>query len=177
MSNHRGLTRGLLLVPLVGASDSFAGALGLWLAWALVILGHGLAMSLIRPRLTAYQRLLASVVLAATLAACAGFAAQAGALELYQPLSLYFGWIALSCVVLEREGFFVEPFWSARLRLAGMFGLWMIVLGALRELIGQGIPMILLAPGGFILLGLLLAAHQAWTAGAPHSTVEETPRS
>jgi len=176
MSKPWVLTQGLLLVPLVGASDSFAGALGLWLAWTLVILGHGSVMGLLRPRLTTYQRLLASVVLAATLATCAGFAVQAAALEMFQPLSLYFGWIALSCVVLEHEGFFAESSPPARLRLVGLFGLWMTGLGALRELIGSDIPMILLAPGGFILLGLLLAAHQAWTAVTPHSIVEEKPR-
>ncbi|QBZ91478.1 NADH:quinone oxidoreductase [Pseudomonas viciae] len=170
------LTGGLLLVPLIGATNSLAGALGLWLAWVVITLGHGLAMGLVRPRLTAYQRQLASVLLAATLTACAGLAAQAWALELYRPLSLYFGWIALSCVALEHEGGFIEPRLPASLRLAGLFGLWMIGLGALRELIGSNLPLALLAPGGFILLGLLLAACQAWTAAKPHSTIEETPR-
>lgn len=170
------LTRGLLLVPLVGASDSLANALGLWLAWVLISSGHGLAMGLLRPRLTAHQRLLVSVVLAATLTACASLAAQAWALELYRPLSLYMGWIALSCVALEYDDFFVEPRLRAHIRLAGLFGILMISLGALRELIGSGIPLALLAPGGFILLGLLFAAYQAWTAARPHSTLEETPR-
>lgn len=170
------LTRGLLLVPLIGASDSLAGALGLWLAWALVILGHGLTMSLVRPRLTACQRLLASLVLAGTLSACTGLAVQAWAPELYRSLNVYIGWIALSGVVLEHEGLFAKSRWPGRLRLAGLFGLSMLSLGALRELIGNGLPLALLAPGGFILLGLLLAAWQAWTAARPPSTTEETPR-
>ncbi|MCJ8204166.1 Rnf-Nqr domain containing protein [Pseudomonas sp. RGM2987] len=170
------LTRGLLLVALIGASDSLAGALGLWLAWAMVILGYGLTMSLLRPRLTTDQRLLASLVLVATLSTCTSFAVQAWALELYRSLNIYIGWIALSCVALEQQGFFVESRWPAQLRLAGLFGLSMLSLGALRELLGNGLPLALLAPGGFILLGLLLAAWQAWTAARPHSTTEETPR-
>ncbi|KKA09186.1 NADH:quinone oxidoreductase [Pseudomonas ogarae] len=176
MNKPWGLTHGLLLVPLIGASDSLVGALGLWLAWALVLFSHGLAMGLVRQRLTACQRLLASIVLAATLATCTGLVVQAWALELYRPLSLYVGWIALSCVALEQEGFFVESRWPERLRLAGLFGLLMISLGAVRGLIGSGLPLALLAPGGFILLGLLLAARQAWTAARPHSSAEETPR-
>ncbi|WHS59144.1 Rnf-Nqr domain containing protein [Pseudomonas sp. G2-4] len=176
MNKPWGLARGLLLVPLVGASDSLANALGLWLAWALISLAHGLAMGLVRSRLTASQRLLASIVLAATLTACAGLAAQAWVLELYRSLSLYIGWIALSCVVLEHEADVIEFRLPGHLRLAGLFGLWMIGLGALRELIGNGIPLARLAPGGFILLGLLLAAYQAWTAAKSHSSVEETPR-
>lgn len=176
MNKPWGLNHGLLLVPLVGASDSLVNALGLWLAWALISFGHGLAMGLVRSQLAAHQRLLASVVLAATLTACAGLAIQAWALELYRPMSLYMGWIALSCVALEHGGSFVESRLPGHLRLAGLFGLLMIGLGALRELIGSGIPLASLAPGGFILLGLLLAAYQAWTSGKPHSTIEETPR-
>lgn len=175
MNKSPWLTRGLLLVPLIGASDSLAGAFGLWLAWAAVILGHGLVMSLVRPHLTVCQRFLACLVLAATLTACTGLAFQAWALELYRSLSVYIGWIALSCVVLEHEGFFVESRVSGLLKLAGLFGLSMFSLGALRELIGNALPLALLAPGGFILLGLLLAARQAWIA-RPHSTFEETPR-
>ncbi|MBC3348239.1 NADH:quinone oxidoreductase [Pseudomonas sp. SWRI196] len=170
------LTRGLLLVPLVGASDSLVNALGLWLAWALISAGHGLTMGLLRSHLTAPQRLLASIVLAATLTACASLVAQAWALQTYQSLSLYIGWIALSCVALEHDDVFAGSRLPERLRLAGLFGLLMIALGALRELIGNVIPLALLAPGGFILLGLLLAARQAWTSARPPSTIEETPR-
>ncbi|MGN8344268.1 Rnf-Nqr domain containing protein [Pseudomonas sp. SMV71] len=170
-------TRGLLVVALVGASDSLAGALGLWLAWALVILGHGLAMRLVRPRLTTGQCLLASVVVAATLSACTGLAVQAWALELYRSPDVYMGWIALSCVALEQQGFFVESRWPGQLRLAGLFGLSLLGLGALRELIADGLALTLLAPAGFILLGLLLAAWQAWTIAHPSSSTEETPRS
>ena len=176
MNKPWGLTHGLLLVPLVGASDSLVGALALWLAWALILFCQGLAMGLVRQRLTAWQRLLAAIVLATSLTTCTGLVIQAWALELYRPLSLYMGWIALSCVALEHAGFLVESRWPGRLRLAGVFGLLMISLGAVRELIGNGLPLALLTPGGFILLGLLLAARQAWTAATPPSTTEETPR-
>ncbi|WP_422776272.1 Rnf-Nqr domain containing protein [Pseudomonas mediterranea] len=174
--NRPSLTHGLLLVPLVGASHSLVNALGLWMAWTLISGSHGLAMGLLRPRLSAYQRLLASVVLAATLTACASLAAQAWWLEGYRPLSLYIGWIALSCVALEHDRSFTEPCLSGYLTLTGLFGLLMLGLGALRELIGNGTPLALLAPGGFLLLGLLLAAYQAWMPAKTQSTLEETPR-
>ncbi|MGD8220697.1 Rnf-Nqr domain containing protein [Pseudomonas thivervalensis] len=176
MNKPWGLTHGLLLVPLVGASDTLVGALVLWLAWTLTLCCHGLAMGLVRKRLAAAQRLVASLVLAASLTTCTDLVIQAWALEWYRPLSLYMGWIALSCVALEHVGFFTESRLPGRLRLAGVFGLLMISLGAVRELIGSGLPLALLAPGGFILLGLLLAARQAWTAAKSPSTLEETPR-
>ncbi|MGX4729016.1 Rnf-Nqr domain containing protein [Pseudomonas corrugata] len=174
--NKQSLTHGLLLVPLVGASNSLVNALGLWVAWTLISGGHGLAMGLVRPRLSAHQRLLTSIVLAATLTACASLAAQAWLLEWYRPLDLYVGWIALSCVALEHDRSFIESRWPGYIMLAGLFGLLMIGLGALRELIGNGTPLAVLAPGGFLLLGLLLAAHQAWRPVKTQSTLEETPR-
>ncbi|BBP66672.1 hypothetical protein PHLH5_42130 [Pseudomonas sp. Cab53] len=176
MNKPWALTRGLLLVPLVGASDSMAGALGVWLAWALIVVAQDAAMGSVRHRLSAYQRVLACAVLAATLAACTGFVLQAWAPEPFRVSSLYLGWIALSGVVLEQQDALVERRLSARLRLAGLFGLWMLGLGALRELIASALPLAALAPGGFILLGLLLAARQAWTAASPHSPTKDTPR-
>ncbi|KGU85086.1 Rnf-Nqr domain containing protein [Pseudomonas mediterranea] len=174
--NKQSLTHGLLLVPLVGASSSLVNALGLWVAWMLISGGHGLAMGLLRPRLSAYQRLLTSIVLAATLTACASLVAQAWWLEWYRPLSLYVGWIALSCVAQEHDSSFIEPRLPGYLMLTGLFGLLMLCMGALRELIGKGTPLALIAPGGFLLLGLLLAAYQAWMPAKTQSSLEETPR-
>jgi len=167
--------RGLVLVPLLGASDSLVNALALWVAWVLISLAHGSAMTFLRTRLSVRQQLLASIVLAATMTACADLLAQAWMLERHDALSLYIGWIALSCVTLERLTV-VETRMLAHLRLAGQFGLLIISLGALREMIGASVPLALLVPGGFILLGLLLAAYQAWTCTPPRSPLEEKPR-
>jgi electron transport complex protein RnfE len=174
--NKQSLARGLLLVPLVGASNSWVNALSLWAAWTLISGGHGLAMGLLRPHLDARQRLLTSIVLAATLTACASLAAQAWWLEWYRPLNLYVGWIALSCVAQEHDRSFIEPRLPGYLTLTGLFGLLMLGMGALRELIGKGTPLALIAPGGFLLLGLLLAAYQAWMLAQTQSPLEETPR-
>ncbi|MFW9267429.1 Rnf-Nqr domain containing protein [Pseudomonas sp. NR3] len=175
MNNSIPWSRGLVLVPLVGASDSLVNALVLWLAWVLISLAHGSTLALLGPRLTDRQRLIASCVVAAAMTACADLLVQAWMLERHGALSMYTAWIALSCVTLEQTAV-VERRWLAHLRLAAQFGLLIVSLGALRELIGRGVPMALLAPGGFILLGLLLAAYQAWTGTNPRSTQEETPR-
>jgi len=176
MNKPSPLNRGLLLVPLIGASDSLINAMGLWTAWMLISLGHGLAMSLSRPHLTAWQRILVSLVLAATLTTCTDLVAQAWLPQLYGPSSLYIGWIALSCMVLAHDHSFIDSGLRGHFKLAGMFGLSMIGLGALRELIGHGTPIALATPGGFLLLGLLLAASRAWTSAKPSSSAEEMPR-
>ena len=102
------------------------------------------------------------------------------------------GLIALQCVVLEHNGFWRSSL-VERLKLCGMFGGLMLLLAGLRELIGhgslgrglsedwpgfvvfsEGLHLITLIPGAFILLALLLAARQALIR--PNSISKETHR-
>jgi electron transport complex protein RnfE len=177
-----------MLAPLIGATGSLVNALGLWLMFVVVITAFGLGMNAMRPRLLAATSLWASVLLAATLTSCAQIGAQVWSLQWHQQIGIYPALLALQCVVLEHIGFFQRT-WSNRLRWYAVFGALMVSLGLLRELIGHGtlgqhlswlmaIPqvqwqgwvltadgglhLLTLAPGGFILLGLLIAAWQAW---------------
>lgn len=190
MNKSSTLQNALMLTPLIGASDSLVKALGLALVFLCVSSLFGLGMNALRPRLAGQGRLGASILLSATLTSCASLAAQAWAFELQQQLALYLGLIAVQCVVLEHQDFFQRP---VRLRFAGLFCLLLIILGALREAFGSGtignhlqwllgmndvdwpgwvltsgggLHLLTLAPGGFILLGLLLAARQAWAAAS-----------
>lgn len=185
----------LMLPPLIGATDSWVKAIGLALAWVLLIGLYGAGMRLLRPPIEARHHWLASLLLSASLGSCLWLALQAWSYELHQQLSLYLGLLALQCVVLEQTGFFQHRHW---LGLAGAFCGALIGLGVLRELLGSGtlgshlgwlaglpdtgsgwvllphggLRLLTLAPGGFILLGLLVAAKRAW-AGA--STFNRPP--
>lgn len=183
--NKASVQNSLMLAPLIGATDSLMTALGLWLMFVAVIAVFGAGMAPLRARLVPWARLPAGVVLAATLTSCAELAGQAWSLQWQQHLGLYAGLIALQCVVLDSNDFFQSP-WRDRLRLCGLFGALMVGLGLLRELIGNGtlgahlswliggldwpgwvltdggLRLATLVPGGFILLGLLIAAKQAW---------------
>ncbi|MHC8290942.1 Rnf-Nqr domain containing protein [Pseudomonas sp. XS1P51] len=162
MNKSSSLQHSLMLAPLIGATDSWMTALGVWLMFIVVISAFGVSMGALRSRLIPATHVLAGIVLAATLTSCAELAAQAGSLRWHQHLGIYAGLIALQCVVLDHTGFF-QSAWRDRLRLCGLFGALMVGLGLLRELIGSGgLHLATLAPGGFILLGLLLAAWQAW---------------
>jgi electron transport complex protein RnfE len=187
------LQNSLMLTPLIGATGSLMTALGVWLMFIVVISTFGLAMNALRPRLLPAMRLLASVLLAATLTTCVELGAQVWSLQWHQHLGIYAGLIALHCVVLEHTGFFQNT-WRDRLRLCGLFGALTVGLSFLRELIGHGtlgnhlswlvdatppdwqgwvltadggLRLATLAPGGFILLGLLIAAWQAWHRPTP----------
>ncbi|APC17790.1 NADH:quinone oxidoreductase [Pseudomonas frederiksbergensis] len=189
MNNSSMLQNSLILTPLIGASDSLVKALSLSLLSLLVIGVYGLKMSILRPRLVPSMQLITSIALAATLTSLATLALQAWAFELHQQLGIYAGLIALQCVALEHSGFFTQARMMERVRQSGLFIGLMVALGVLREGIGNGsfashlswltgfadangqgwlfaadggIRLTILAPGGFILLGLLIAAKQAW---------------
>ncbi|MEO4016781.1 Rnf-Nqr domain containing protein [Pseudomonas rossensis] len=193
MNKSSTLQNSLMLAPLIGATDSLVSAVGLWLMFIVVISAFGVSMGALRSQLVPATRLLASVLLAATLTSCTELAAQVWSLQWHQHVGLYAGLIALQCVVLEHTGFF-QSAWRVRLRLCGLFGALMAGLGLLRELIGSGtlgshltwlagtaqgdwqgwvlttdggLHLATLVPGGFILLGLLIAARQAWTRSTP----------
>ncbi|NUT76485.1 NADH:quinone oxidoreductase [Pseudomonas sp. C1C7] len=170
MSKSPLLQNSLMLAPLIGATGSVTTALGLWLMFIVVIAVFGLVMNALRPRLLTSMQWLASVILAATLTSCAQLAVQLWSLQWYQQMGIYSALIALQCVVLEYTGFFQSPRRS-RLNLCAAFGALMLGLGLLRVLLGNdtlgGLRLATLAPGGFILLGLLIAAWQAWRRPTP----------
>jgi electron transport complex protein RnfE len=193
MDNSSTLRNALMLTPLIGATHSLIAALGLCLMFMVVTQLFSLAMGTLRSRLVPATRLLASVLLATTLTSCAELMAQAWSLQWQQHLGFYGALIALQCVVLEPTGFFQNG-WHQQLRFNGLFATLMIVLGLLRELIGNGtignhlawligetqtdwqgwvlvadggLRLATLVPGGFILLGLLIAA---WQASRPTPT-------
>lgn len=167
MNNLSPLKNSLMLAPLIGATDSWVTALSLWLMFIVVINAFGVCMATLRSRLAPVTHLLAGVLLAAALTSCAELAVQTLSLPVHQHLGFYAGLIALQCIVLEHTGFFQNT-WRDRLSLCAVFGVLMTSLGLLRELLGSGgFHLATLAPGGFILLGLLLAGWQACTRPTP----------
>ncbi|MFM9381885.1 Rnf-Nqr domain containing protein [Pseudomonas sp. UV AK001] len=190
MNTSATLSNSMMLALLIGATDSVAGALAIVLMFAVVVSLYGVCMVPLRARLSGESLLPVSLVLAATLAGCADTLLQRSALQWHQLVSLYAGLIGLQCVIFEHNGFFRLPA-RGRLKLCGLFIALMTVLAVLRELLGQGsighhlsdhwqglilfgdgLHFTTLAPGAFILLGLLLAARQAWTR--PAAPPEET---
>jgi len=189
--NKVSMQNSLMLVSLIGATGSLMSAVGLSLMFVVVMTAYALGMGPLRARLDPSARLAASVLLAATLTSCAELAWQTWSLQWQQHVGIYAGLIALQCVVMENNGFFQTPRRN-RLQLCTLFSALMISLGLLRELIGNGTlgahlswltggadwPSLVLsgnggwrlatlAPGGFILLGLLIAAKQAWHRPTP----------
>src|SRR5690606_29818203 len=185
--NNPALVQLLGLCPLLAVSNSVVNALGLGLATLGVLSGSNLVVSLLRKRVSEAIRLPAFVLIIAAFVTTAELLLQAYALELYQALGLFIPLIVTNCVILGRA----EAFASRRPPLPALldgltmglgFGAVLLVLGALREALGQGslfaglerlLPfaehweirlegyggflLAVLPPGAFFCLGLLVA--------------------
>ncbi|HHG4459018.1 TPA: electron transport complex subunit E [Pseudomonas aeruginosa] len=187
--NNLGLVQLLGLCPLLGTSNSTVNALGLGLATMLVLACSNAAVSLVRGAVSEAIRLPAFVMIIAVLTTCIELLMQAWTYELYQVLGIFIPLITTNCVILGRAEAFAAKNGVLRASFDGLlmglgFALVLLVLGGLRELLGQGtlladmhllfgpaaadwkiqpfpqyqgFLLAILPPGAFIMLGLLIA--------------------
>lgn len=186
--NNPALVQLLGLCPLLAVSASVVNALGLALASTMVLIFSNLMVSLIRHQITDAIRLPVFVLIIASFVTCAELLMQAYAYSLYLSIGIFIPLIVTNCAILGRAVTFAaknSPLISAfdGLMMGLGFSAVLIVLGALREIIGTGkllanmnilLPMAvdweitilpnypgflfaLLPPGAFLFMGLLLA--------------------
>ena len=181
------------LCPLLAVSNSLVNALGLALASSFVLIGSALAISALRQAIPQSLRLPCFVLVIATLTTLSTMLLEAYAFSLYERIALFVQIIVSNCMILGR----IEAFASRRntvsagldaLGAAFGFGLALILLGSVREVLGQGtlcadmtrlfgpgaaacqidfsggrppLRLALLPPGAFIIAGLLLGLGRA----------------
>ncbi len=142
--NNPGLVQLLGLCPLLGTSNSTVNALGLGLATLFVLVCSNAAVSLVRGALSEAVRLPAFLMIIAALTTCIELLMQAWRFELYQVLGIFIPLITTNCVILGRAADLrraEQP--AARsafdaLMMGLGFALVLLILGGLRELLGQG---------------------------------------
>lgn len=141
--NNPALVQLLGLCPLLAVSGSVVNALGMGLATAIVLMGTNTLVSTVRNVVPDTIRLPAFVLIIAGAVTLVELLMQAFAYELYEVLGIFLPLITTNCVVLGRA----EAFASKNpVPLAALEGLMMglgftavlVVLGALRELLGNG---------------------------------------
>lgn len=187
--NNPALVQLLGLCPLLGVSSSVVNALGLGVATMLVVMGSNIAVSLIRHQVTDAIRLPVFVMIIASFTTCIELLMQAYTYELYRILGIFIPLIVTNCIILGRADAFasrnpVLPAAFDGLMMGTGFAVILVLLGALRELIGQGtlfagmdlllgpvaadwtitvIPnykqflFAILPPGAFVFMGFLIA--------------------
>jgi len=187
--NNTALVQLLGLCPLLAVTSTMINGLGLGIATTFVLVGSNLTVSLIRNHIPKEIRIPIFVMLIASFVTNIQLMMNAFTYELYLILGIFIPLIVTNCMIIGRAEAFasknrVWPSFIDGLAQGIGFTLVLVILGALREFIGQGtlfdgahllfgewargltlhfyiteqkFLFALLPPGAFIGLGLLIA--------------------
>lgn len=141
--NNPALVQLLGLCPLLAVTGTVVNALGLGIATTLVLLSSNIAVSLIRNFVSDAIRLPAFVMIIASLVTCAELLMKAYTYELYEILGIFIPLIVTNCAILGRADAFacknpILPAATDGLMMGLGFSAVLLLLGAIREIIGQG---------------------------------------
>ncbi|HEY5718723.1 MAG TPA: electron transport complex subunit E [Motiliproteus sp.] len=204
--NNPALVQILGLCPLLAVTGSVVNAIGLGLATTLVLVGSNLAVSLIRNLVPEAVRLPAFVMIIASFVTCIELMMQAVTFDLYQILGIFIPLIVTNCAILGRADAFARKNPPLPALLDGLmmglgFSAVLILLGGLREALGQGtlfsdmqllfgpaaeswkltlfvdypgFLFAILPPGAFVGMGLIIAVKNV--IDARHKTRRQQPQ-
>jgi len=169
------------MCPTLAVTTSLENALGMGVAATFVLVCSNVVISAVRNLIPAKVRIPCFIVIIATFVTVVDMTMAAYASDLHESLGLFIPLIVVNCIILGRAEAFASKN-KIMLSIAdgvGMglgFTLGLAVIGTFRELLGSGsitvwaglpkfvIPdyepvlLMILAPGGFIALGVILAA-------------------
>jgi electron transport complex protein RnfE len=164
------------MCPTLAVTTSAENGLGMGLATTFVLLCSNVAVALLRKVIPSKVRIPAYIVLIASFVTVVQLCMEAYVYDLYQALGIFIPLIVVNCIILGRAEAFAgkSPVLPSLADGAGMglgFTLALFVLGSVRELFGSGsilgfslfgaayppFLLLILPPGAFITLGLLLA--------------------
>ncbi|CDI01343.1 putative NADH-quinone reductase, membrane protein [Candidatus Competibacter denitrificans Run_A_D11] len=142
-TQNTGFVALLGLCPLLATSNSVVNGLGLGLATTLVLLLSNVAISLIRNLVRPEVRIPVFVMVIACVVTAVELAMHAFLPGLYTVLGIFIPLIVTNCCVIGRAEAFAFKNGVAKSAVDGMatglgFTLALVLLGALREILGQG---------------------------------------
>ena len=163
------------MCPLLAVSNSVINSLSMGLASLFVIVMSNTVVSLARNLIPAQVRIAAFIMIIATFVTVAEYLIQAISLEVHKALGAYVPLIVVNCMILGRAESFASRNRLLPSILDGLgtgvgFTLAIVMMGALRELLGNGSLLgvdmfgdsfepwiiMILPGGGFFVLGVLL---------------------
>jgi len=142
-NNNPAIVQLLGLCPLLAVSATVTNALGLGLATTAVLVCSNLIVSLVRQWVPSEVRIPVFVMIIAALVTCVQLLMNAFTYGLYQSLGIFIPLIVTNCIIIGRA----ESFASKNDPVPAVLdGLWMglgmtsalVVLGAMREILGNG---------------------------------------
>ncbi|MBW1787372.1 MAG: electron transport complex subunit E [Deltaproteobacteria bacterium] len=168
------------LCPVLAVTKSAETGLGMGLAVIFVLTGSNILVSLLRNIIPRKVRIASFVVIIASFVVIVELLSQAYFYGIYQKLGIFIPLIVVNCIILGRAEAFASRNGVAASALDGLgiglgFTISLTVLGALREVLGQGTlfgadvmwasfrPFTFMAeaPGAFLTLGILLGIMNA----------------
>jgi len=166
----------LSLCPAVAVTSEVGTAIGMGLSVLFVISLNNLFVSLLKNVINHKVRMPAYIAIIAVLVTLAQLFMSAFFPDLYKQLGVYLALVVVFAIILARAEVFASKnkVWPSFMDGVGMgfgFLVAMVVIAVVRELFGTGklfgysifgvdyqpILLIILAPGGFIIIGLLIA--------------------
>jgi electron transport complex protein RnfE len=164
------------LCPALAVTNSALNALAMAGATTFVLVGSSLLVSSLRNLIPKQVRITTFIIVIATFVTVADMTLQALLPRVHKELGAFIALIVVNCVILGRQEAFasrrpVGPALADALGMSGGFSLALVLLGSIREVLGSGsllgFPIfgpdfepwviMILPPGGFLTLGLLLA--------------------
>ena len=172
------------LCPALFVSTSVRSALGLGAATMFVLLGSNTAISLLRRLIPEKVRIPSYIVLIASFVAIAQMIIEAYFFGLYVALGIFLPLIATNCIIFARAEIFANRHGvlNSVVDALGMglgFTAALVLIASIREILGSGtwfdipipliedfrVPIMALAPGGFVVFGVLVALVNKITKG------------
>jgi electron transport complex protein RnfE len=163
------------MCPALAVTNSAVNGLAMGLATSFVLVASSLMISSLRRLIPRAVRISTYILVIATFVTVADFALQAGAPGIHRELGAFISLIVVNCLILGRQEAFAskKPVPLALADAAGMgggFTLALFILGSAREVLGNGSifglslfgagyqpwVVMVLPPGGFFMMGLLL---------------------
>jgi len=165
------------MCPLLGVTTTVLNGFWMGIATLAVLLGSNLVVSLVRGWIPANVRIPAYITIIAAFVTIVDMLMNAWLHDMYRLLGLFIPLIVVNCAIMGRAEAFASKHGPVdacidAVAVGGGFTFALMVLGGVRELLGQGtlfgvslfgadypdVLMFILPPGAFISLGFILAA-------------------
>ena len=178
-TNNPVLVQLIGMCPTLATSTSLNNAIGMGLAAAFVLICSNVVISLLRKLIPSKVRIACYIVVIAGFVTVLDLLMQAYLPDLSVSLGMYIPLIVVNCIILARAEAFASKNGVFRSMIDGLamglgFTFALCLLASVREIIGAGtiygiplfganyqpVTMIVQAPGGFLCLGILIAAFQ-----------------
>lgn len=170
--------------PALAVSTQATSALGMGVAATFVLLCSNIVISLLRRVIPDKVRIPCYIVIIASFVTVVQMVLEAYARSLFTALGIYLPLIVVNCIILGRAEMFAgkNPVGTSALDGLGMgigFTLALMLMASVREVFGSGtwfgmaipvlddhsIPILTMAPGGFVVFGCLIALVNKVTKG------------